>query len=358
MKTEHDLFAPARVVMALLVLSLLLHSAAQAAECPAPSLFAPGATLNVRIDNDLFGGVGQDQGYSNGFLVTAVSPNLVSYHHDPCLPAIVRLLNRYLDWLQPEGFDAQNMTLGLGQTLYTPTDRTQTGLIVDDRPYTAAVLLSTGYNVRRGDDLRTSQIRLGIVGPSARGEQVQNGWHNIIGVDHFDGWRNQLRDEPVIQLVHERRRRVASHGKADGWGGGVVGHWGGSLGNFATYANAGAEWRWGYRVPNDFGSAPLGPAGENTSPMPAAEEGRAAWSGHFFIALDARWVLHDITLDGNTFKTSHSVDKRPLVADVGTGLTMTRGAWRFAFTHYFRTQEFKGQRHNPVYGNFTISHRF
>ena len=41
-------------------------------------------------------------------------------------------------------------------------------------------------------------------------------------------------------------------------------------------------------------------------------------------------VLHDITLDGNTFKSSHSVDKRPFVADVGYGIAMTQGNWRIA----------------------------
>ena len=48
--------------------------------------------LNVRIDNDLFGGLAQDQGYSNGFLVSVVSPNLVDYVDDPCLPRPARRL--------------------------------------------------------------------------------------------------------------------------------------------------------------------------------------------------------------------------------------------------------------------------
>jgi len=30
-------------------------------------------TVNLRIDNDVFGGVGQDQGYSNGFLVRVLA---------------------------------------------------------------------------------------------------------------------------------------------------------------------------------------------------------------------------------------------------------------------------------------------
>ncbi|MFJ5483686.1 lipid A deacylase LpxR family protein [Pectobacterium actinidiae] len=319
---------------------------------------AAASTINVRIDNDMFGGMGQDQGYSNGFLISSVSPNLVDYQDDPCLPASVQRLNRYLAWLQPDGYDEQNMTLGFGQVLFTPTDRKRTDLIMDDRPYAAALLFSTGYNARSGDHLRTSQIRFGIVGPSALGKQVQNGWHRIIGAEPFDGWKHQLRDEPVLQLIHERRQRWVRRVDGSGWGWDAVGHWGGSVGNFATYANTGAELRFGYRLPDDFGTAPLRPAGENTSPISAGASRFNGWAGHVFVGLDGRWVLHDITLDGNTFRSSHSVDKRPLVADVGYGLAITHGVWKFAFARYHRTREFDGQKSRPVYGSFTVSKRF
>ena len=314
------------------------------------------ATVNLRIDNDMFGGMGQDQGYSNGFLVSMVSPNLANYTDDPCLPRPARRLNRYLAWLQPDGFDEQNMIAGFGQLLYTPTDRARTDLIADDRPYAAALLLSFGYNARKGDRLRTTQLRLGMVGPSAFGEQVQNRWHDVIGSDRFDGWDHQLRDEPVLQLIHERRKRLGRRETPGGWGWDLTRHWGGSLGNFATYANVGGEWRFGARLPDDFGTAPLRPAGENTSPVKEVADRR--WHGHVFVAVDARWVLHDITLDGNTFKSSHSVDKRPMVADIGYGVALHRGHWRFALARYHRTREFDGQEDIPVYGTFTIGRHF
>ncbi|NEK92333.1 MAG: lipid A deacylase LpxR family protein, partial [Xanthomonas euvesicatoria] len=83
----------------------------------------------------------------------------------------------------------------------------------------------------------------------------------------------------------------------------------------ATHLNAGGEVRFGWKLPDDFGSTPTRPAGENTAP---SRLGRASgWSGHLFLTTDARWVLRDITLDGNTFRNSHSVDKRPFVGDVG-----------------------------------------
>ena len=109
-------------------------------------------------------------------------------------------------------------------------------------------------------------------------------------------------------------------------------------------------------LPDDFGSTPLRPAGENTAPPRRGAPDRR-WAGHLFANLDARWVLYDITLDGNTWKNSHSVDKRPFVADVGLGIAVTRGDWKFAFAHYFRSREFEGQKERPAYGSFTVSKR-
>lgn len=341
---------------ALLGLAGMLQVAAAPAQSCSEGPALSGGTLNLRIDNDTFGGLGQDQGYSNGFLLGWVSPNLVNYLDDPCVPRVVRMLNQHLAWLQPEGFDEQNMTIGIGQTIYTPTDKLRTDLIPDDRPYAGALMLSFGYNARRGDLLRTSQIRIGVVGPSSRARQAQDWWHGVIGVERFNGWQNQLRDEPVLQLIHERRKRLVRFEDKSGWGSDYSRHWGVSLGNFATYANVGGEWRFGLRLPDDFGTAPLRPAGENTAPMHVPAHRTS--NGHLFVAVDARWVVHDITLDGNTFKSSHSVEKRPFVADVGYGIAIHSGHWRLAFARYHRTREFVGQKQIPVYGTVTIGKRF
>lgn len=307
--------------------------------------------VNVRIDNDLFGN--QDQGYTNGLQLTLVSPNLVDYTDDPCLPRIARWANRKLNALTPEGFEQQNMVTTFNHSLYTPEDFTRSDLIEDDRPYAAVVLIGLGYNARNGDRLRTTQLRFGMVGPSALGEQVQNEVHHATGDAPFEGWDNQLRDEPVFRLIHERMRRFSAEERGI-WGWDAIVHYGGSVGNLATYANTGAEVRFGRHLPDDFGSTPLRPAGENTAPTRGPRTG-GPFGIHAFVTTDGRWVLRDITLDGNTFKDSHSVDKRPFVGEVGAGLALTKGRWKFALARYYRSREFEGQAEAPVFGSFTIS---
>lgn len=336
-----------------LFLAAAACGSAQAAEtetCPTRTALPP--TVNFRVDNDLFGGAQQDQGYTNGVQLTLVSPNLKDYTDDPCLPRMARLVNRYLRWIQPEGFDQQNMVFTLNQSLFTPEDFTRSDVIQDDRPYAAALLMGFGYNARKGNTLRTTQLKLGWVGPSARGEEVQNAVHKVLGDEKFEGWKNQLRDEPVIMLQHERMNRFAwGEGK---WTWDAITHYGGAVGNYQTFVNGGAEMRFGRYLPDDFGSTPLRPAGENTAPSSETRAG-GVFRFHGFITSDVRWVGRDITLDGNTWKDSHSVDKRNVVAYVGVGVALMKGRWKFAMARYYSTREFDGQDEPPIFGSFTIS---
>lgn len=337
-----------------LLLAAAACGSAHAAEtegCPTRTELPP--TVNFRVDNDLFGGQDQDEGYTNGVQLSLVSPNLKNYTDDPCLPRMARLVNRYLTWIQPEGFDQQNMVFTLGQEIYTPSDYTRKDLIEDDRPYAAVLLVGFGYNARKGDSLRTTLLKLGWVGPSARGEEVQNAVHSVLGDDKFEGWNNQLRDEPVFMLQHERMHRYAwGQGK---WTWDAITHAGGALGNYKTFVNGGAELRFGRYLPDDFGSTPLRPAGENTAPRSQTEPG-GVFRIHGFLTADGRWVGRDITLDGNTWKDSHSVDKRRYVAYAGYGVAVMKGRWKFALARYYSTREFDGQDEPPVFGSFTVSY--
>lgn len=342
-----------RTLTLVCALSLALANPASAEErCAARDDLPP--IVNVRIDNDLFGG--QDQGYTSGVSMRLVSPNLTDYIDDGCLPGVLRDVNRYLDAFTPGEAKQQNMVVSLEQAIYTPTDFTRSDLISDDRPYAAALLLTLGYNARNDDELRTTQLVFGILGPSARGKQTQSELHHFRGIERFQGWSNQLRDEPVFRVLHERVRRFTPDSDSI-WSWDAFSHWGGSLGNLATYANAGGEIRFGRYLPDDFGSMPLRPAGENTAPT-RSRIGPSVFAIHAFISIDARAVLSDIALDGNTFKDSHSVDRRYLVGDIGYGFAMTQGRWKFALARYNRSREFEGQVETPTFGSFTISRTF
>lgn len=312
--------------------------------------------VSLRIDNDLL--ANQDQGYTNGLQLTLVSPNLIDFTDDPNLPWLARWLNARIGARHPEGVDQLNMVVRLTQNIYTPTDPGRADLMTHDRPYAGVLMGIVGYNLRRGDTLDTVLLGAGVVGPAAMAEQAQDTIHDITGSEKFRGWDHQLKNEPLLGLRYERSWRegrwtVGSNGlQLD-----AISHAGGAFGSPMTRLNAGFEVRLGHDLPDDFGSSPVRPAGDNTAP-PATDRAPDGWAWHAFAAVDAYWSLYDVSLDGNLFRDSHSVDKEPLVADLAIGAAVTRGRWKFALARYFRTREFDGQRERPSFGSFTVSRSF
>ena len=59
---------------------------------------------------------------------------------------------------------------------------------------------------------------------------------------------------------------------------------------------------------------------------------------HLFATADLRGVLRDITLDGNTFSSSHHIEKRRWVSEFGLGFSMRAGAWKLAIARYIRSR--------------------
>ncbi len=316
--------------------------------------------VNFYLENDLF--ADQDQGYTSGVRLSFVSPNLVDYTDDPCLPEIGRWFNRFFTKLHPDKqHDQLNMVVTLGHAMYTPKDYAATELIEDDRPYAGWLYLGFAYNARIGDRLSTTELNLGIVGPSALAEQAQDLIHDLRGFEKFRGWDNQLRDEFGIKLVHERKRRWPERDPEhmpERWQWDAITHWGGSVGNVATHLNAGGEIRFGYGLPDDFGTSPARPGGDNNAPDGSGQRWHSRLGAHLFLSGGARLVARDIFLDGNTFKDSHSVDKEWLVGEAAWGMAFHVKDVKFAFARYFRTREFESQAERPSFGSFTVSGAF
>jgi len=178
-----------------------------------PSQQEPGGiierpwTTSLYHENDMFGDTDQD--YTSGIRLSWISPNLASYRGDPAVPPIVDRINERLDKL----FDfrtglTRNVVVSLGQLIYTPSDREARELLEDERPYAGYLYLSFGFHARTANRLDSAEVHLGVVGPASLAQQSQNLIHDLRGIDRFQGWRNQLRNEPALRLVYENKLRL------------------------------------------------------------------------------------------------------------------------------------------------------
>jgi len=309
------------------------------------------SSLYLQVENDVFSGSKQDQGYSSGVKIGWVSADLAG--RADCPSTAVCSLHNALSWLQPGG-ETQNMVMALEHMLFTPRDKRR-DLIVTDRPYAATLTLTLGYQARRDARLRSNLLTIGVVGPAALGRPMQNGMHSILNNARFQGWHNQLKNEPILQWAHEDRTRWVGAQTRTAWRGDAIAYWGGTVGNLATHLNAGGELRYGLRLPDDFGSGRL--AGVNTARSDAGTSA-SGWAAHAFLALDTRLIARDLTLDGSTWRHRHKVDKRHVVAELGYGLAFRYARWNVTLARYHRTREFNGQTQRPVFGGVRVWYRF
>jgi lipid A 3-O-deacylase len=312
-------------------------------------------TLSFYYENDLF--FNTDRYYTNGTKFSWISPDLSEAFHEAAeVPGWLRPIARRMPFVNDLGIN-KVVVLSLGQNLYTPADIATTEAQPNDRPYAAWLYFGMGLHNQTENWQDALELNLGVVGPWARGEEVQNFVHRARGLPTANGWAHQIRNEIVVNLVFERRWRALRVGDWRGWGGDVMVHGGGSLGNLYTYLNGGVSLRWGWNLPTDFGASVIRLAGATNAPagrLDPRTNGDVAFGLHLFVVTDGRLVARDLTLDGNTFRDSLSVSRESLVGDLSGGVALVWGHWKLSYATTQRTRTFR-QGEAQTFGSFNIS---
>lgn len=300
-------------------------------------------TYSFVLENDKF--AGKDDGYTNGVRISWLSP-------ETDIPDWIDEGADYVPFFSHQG--RRRYGFSLGQTMYAPDDLTVKQLQNDDRPYAGFLFGSVGILSDTGYRLDNLQLTLGVVGPASLAAETQDFVHHTLDTTDPQGWDNQLHNEPGFILTYERKWRGIYEFSPFGLAMDVTPHLGASLGNIHTHVTTGATARIGFDLPADYGPPLIQPSLPGSDFFAPSRE----LGGYLFAGLEGRAVLHNIFLDGNTFRDSHSVDKKPFVGGVQVGVALTYGDARLAYTHLFRTKEFDGQDNADEFGAITLSYRF
>jgi lipid A 3-O-deacylase len=262
-------------------------------------------------------------------------------------------------YLDPGSFRTQRFELVFGQSLFTPQNLTLNPPDPTDRPYAGWMYIGAGlYQETDRHSLDHLQLLVGVVGPAALGEEVQNGFHTLIsGVNsqvQAAGWGSQLKNEPGVVLTYEHKWRWDAP-LGGGFAVDVIPDVGATVGNVFTYGEAGAIIRLGQNLNADYGPARIKPAASGTTWFdPSQLQGPLGW--YVFVGAEGRAVARNIFLDGNTFVTSASVAKETYVADLTGGLSFF---WsdlaKVDFVLTWRSKEYTTQTEPDRYGGINIS---
>lgn len=347
-----------RLSLLLLALSLSAVRGQEASPAAASQADLPRVTgtWSLYFENDLFGNT--DQQYTNGVRLGWTSPNLEKFADEQSIGRIGSFADSL--WMG-QGKYERNVAFTLGQSMYTPTDTFARELVVDDRPYAGWLYLGIGFLWKNEDVRNTLVLNVGVVGSWAFAEETQRLVHEARDIPTPEGWDNQLGNELGIALAYEHMWRFREKKDISTWDWDFLPYVGATVGNVAINARAGAEFRFGYNLPNDFGTAAIDPAA--TTPAPLETPGkRKRWyqplGAHAFVRVEGRAVARDIFLDGNTFRDSHSVDKEPFVGDLAAGVSLNWKNTRLTYSYVVRSKEFEGQEDDQVFGSIMLSWTF
>ena len=305
----------------------------------------PEGVFTLVIENDLFSRNNTDKHYTNGIRLGWLSP-------DSGGPESLWNLGEWIPLIDLRA--RRRMGFAIGHNLYTPENKLRTDRILDDRPYGAFLYAGLAFQSQSDTQLNTVELDVGVVGPAALGRQIQNNVHRVIGSGEARGWRNQLQNEPGVALVFERKWRYLAE-TSGGYGLDLIPHVAGSVGNVFTYGGAGLTFRLGEDLSVDFGPPRIRPALPGSASFDKPLD-RLAW--YLFIGGEARGIVRDIFLDGNTLGSEQSIQKRPFVFETQGGLAIEIRQTRISYTQIWRSEEFVGQRKGDFFGSISISTKF
>ncbi|HKQ40032.1 MAG TPA: lipid A deacylase LpxR family protein [Verrucomicrobiae bacterium] len=292
-----------------------------------------GQILSFTMENDAL--TGHDRHFTSGAHVQYESEDNALYDWTRSMSRLVPAF----------GFDlqAQKWAVEVGQQIYTPEDLDARTVVKGDRPY-AAWLYGRAALQRRGPGPGSSLamewfgLDVGVVGPEALGEEAQSTFHG----DAPNGWQNQLDTEVTVGLRYLRRQLWEY--RFNDWRLHLIPFVDAAGGTADTHVGGGALVRFGYNVPNEFEVAH-----GTTAPD---------WGAYVFSGLEGRWVIRNLFLEGNTFRSSHGVDKEPLIGDFSFGVGLVFKRVEVLLSHTLLTHEFKAQHTDDSFSSATVLFKF
>ena len=298
---------------------------------------APPLSSSVRleVDNDLFalrgGGPPPDYDYTHGTRVSVTRPSAPAW--------LARALRTAAKCTGAGTMERACLLSGisLGQEIYTPRHNSPDP-IAGDRPHAAWLYGAIQVQRLAGTQLQSFEIRAGVTGPPALGEQVQNGVHRLLHNHLEAGWEDQLPTRLGVTADYDASRlfgRAGSRAPSRF----VAGSVGATLGTLRRAVRAGASAYYG------FGAART----------PISDTPLVARPGRFYLVAGYQQSLVRFNAFVEGVGTTPGAVRLPWVGEAYAG-----GGWRFRdfsaeYRYVSQGREYRAEPGRHAYGAIALS---
>jgi lipid A 3-O-deacylase len=294
--------------------------------------------IGIETDNDSYLLQGSDRYYTDGIFIY--------FRHA----------------LDVDGTSLRNKVLGfeLGQKIYNPQSGSisingvdQPSLI--DRPFAGYLYAGANLNLLYNNESNLKLgAQVGIIGPGAKGKQVQDFVHDNFGFYHPSGWEYQVDNSFVVNLSAEYNRLLFR----DSWFDVSITSYA-NLGNGFSGAGAGALIRLG-SFNHLFNSV-------STQSTAIKNEDRSPLNDHelfFYYKPLANYVAYDATVQGSLFGSHNpnsleiTLDPERFIFSNQLGVAYSGGRFVFDVAAIFHTKDVKEMVQSHQWGAVTGLYRF
>lgn len=285
-------------------------------------------------DNDFFVSTFHDKYYTNGMFFT--------YRH---------LTSRENKQLEKEIYQWQ-----LGHLMFTPFKSTIESFSQHDRPFAAYLYVGFEQNkIYKAHKIVKWEVQLGVIGPAALGQNLQNFIHDIYGFQRPVGWKYQIKNALGINLGGSYLKRLMVN-ESNLMDFSFISNL--RLGTVFTDLSTGFMGRIGFNRLQDLSNS----IAFNTHLNNNSTSGTRALESMLYYKGILTYALYDATIEGSFLNTSSPItyDINPFRFDLELGLLFTINRMHLGYAYHFYSDKLKNLRfpNGNSYGTIKIGYLF
>jgi len=146
--------------------------------------FLYAGTASLVLENDAI--VGKDNHYTNGLYYVWMSDKNTTF---PDILSFIPL-------------EQKNIAFSISHGIFTPKDKKISTVDLDDLPYAGYLNINFLFYKSSPNFFHELGVSIGMVGPSTHADDLQKGFHSLIGHDKPQGWDNQLGDHFISGISY------------------------------------------------------------------------------------------------------------------------------------------------------------
>lgn len=290
--------------------------------------------FSIYNDNDLYTSVKRDRYYTNGLFL--------SYRY---------ISKKANDHLEKKIYEIQ-----IGQEMYTPFKAIVNLKENHDRPFAAHLFGSFGINrFYKNKSALNTRLQLGIIGPDALGQELQDFIHSLYNYQQAIGWNYQIANAISVNFNTDYLKHLASNNTKT-----LDITWTNKLraGTIYTDISTGLYGRIGFKPLQELFNSIAFSSNLNTTNSKTSNKPEA----FLFIKPMIHYVLYDATIQGSFLNDNNPVtfELRPITFTTQVGIQFTANRFNFGYFVNYHSKKLKSARvpNANFYGTILINYQF